>query len=70
MSNIPQITARSDGDVAVDWSAAPEPPGPFITLTRQQWLGLITSIRRSGARLRPRRGGNAAGPLALNGDER
>jgi len=48
VSNIPQVTARSDGQVAVDWSAAPEPPGPFITLTRQQWLGLITSIKRMG----------------------
>ena len=48
MSNVPQVTARSDGQVAVDWSAAPEPPGPFITLTRQQWLGLITSIKRMG----------------------
>ena len=48
MSNIPQVTARSDGQVAVDWSAAPSPAGPFITLTRQQWLGLITSIKRMG----------------------
>ena len=48
VSNVPQVTARGDGQVAVDWSAAPEPLGPFITLTRQQWLGLITSIKRMG----------------------
>ena len=44
MSNVPQITARSDGLVAIDW----EQGGPFITLTREQWLGLIASIKRMG----------------------
>jgi hypothetical protein len=45
---VPEVTQLTDGGIAVDWTMhkrAGSPIGPYITLTREQWLGLLTAAR-------------------------
>jgi hypothetical protein len=46
---VPEVTQMSDGTIAIDWTKhlrCGSPIGPFLTLTREQWLGLVAQVRR------------------------
>jgi hypothetical protein len=46
---VPEVTQTSEGMIAIDWTGhkrAGSPIGPFLTLTREQWLGLVTQVKR------------------------
>jgi hypothetical protein len=48
---IPEVTMHTDGTYGIDWTGhkrAGSPIGPYITLSREQWLGLVTAIKRVG----------------------
>jgi hypothetical protein len=51
MGIVPEVMERSDGSVALDWTRqlkAGSPAGPFVVLTRAQWLGLVAIIKAKG----------------------
>jgi hypothetical protein len=46
---VPEVTQMSDGTIAIDWTKhlrGSSPIGPFLALTREQWLGLVAQVKR------------------------